>query len=206
MKRKIPILLATVLMIFAASACSKTENTQSEAVSEVQRTEELQEDRQNEEMNDEMRESKNMESEDGAKDKESKEKKILNLFYTEALMSKLVWAQPSAVTKAEAENWLDVLQFSPSQVGTIVAYEAGGQYKVLKARVAPEKDWEDDDIARIIVYGDGDVVLYESPDITKDTKAFDMEADISGLQAVSIKAVSIEGGSGHIILKDAVFE
>lgn len=207
MKRKIPVLLTAALMMFA-TACSNAESTQSstgaDAVSKEQKAEEMGEDRQEKG----EKKSKDPESEAAVKDEESRENEVevLNLFYTEPLMSKLVWTESSAKTKAEGESWTDVLQFSPSEVGTIVAYEAGGKYEVLKARVAPEEDWENDDIARIIVYGDGDVVLYESPEITKETKAFDMEADIRGLQAVSIKAVSIEGGSGHILLKDAVFE
>lgn len=210
MKRKILVLPVAVLMIFAA-ACSSAESTESgteaETASREQMTEEMRKKgKEDKGEKDKKEESKNTESEDTAEDEESEKSEVLNLFYTEPLMSKLVWAETSARTKVEGENWTDVLQFSPSEVGSMLAYEAGAQYKVLKAKIAPEEDWENEDIAQIIVYGDGDVVLYESPDITKDTAAFDMEVDISGLQAVSIKAVSIEGGSGHVILKDAVFE
>lgn len=121
------------------------------------------------------------------------------------LMKKLVWYESSAKTKVEGQHWTDVIQMSSSTVNTMVAYETGGMYKTFTAKAAPEDSWNDNDISRIIIYGDGDAVLYESPDITKNTTAFDINVNISGMKAFSIKAVSLEGG-GNILLKDAIIQ
>ncbi len=138
--------------------------------------------------------------------------KATPLFLRNPAHKSLVWYEAAAITSAEKAHWTSVIQISPSSLNAsgMVSYTTEGQYKKLRATVAPEDDWHDwgdgSASAKLIVYVDGNAVAYESPVITKDTKAFSIEVDITGKQAFSIKATETGGSAGHIILRDAVIE
>ncbi|MDO4788675.1 MAG: NPCBM/NEW2 domain-containing protein [Johnsonella sp.] len=138
---------------------------------------------------------------------QSSGKNPIYLFNTDPIEKSLVWFQGGELTSVEGESWSNVLEITPASLQGLgfISYSTQG-YKTLRARVAPSREWEAGERAKLIVYGDNGAKLYESADITKDTRAFDIEVDISGYQAIKIKAQEFDQDGSEILLKDARFE
>ena len=92
--------------------------------------------------------------------------------------------------------------------GDYIEFDNSAGYTHLKATVFPVKRWDGwygDDRMLLQVLSGEDEEFYATDDIYYDTKAFDIDVDISGYEKVRITAISVNNGD-YIGLANARFE
>ena len=71
--------------------------------------------------------------------------------------------------------------------GSYVQTALNGEYTLLTGYVAPSSQFSSSLMAKIIVYGDNDQVLYTSKDIHYNEKAFYFGADVTGQNQIRVE-------------------
>ncbi|MBP3804425.1 MAG: NPCBM/NEW2 domain-containing protein [Oribacterium sp.] len=103
------------------------------------------------------------------------------------------------------ELFANCLEFYSGYNDCHVAYLVNGQYDTLSLTYAPEKGFDEKAKGSITVYGDDDVILWESDEINYKSHIETDTIDISGQDEIRI-SVPHTGGHGYVIIKDLYLE
>ena len=119
----------------------------------------------------------------------SSKKSGLTLYNTEPILRGGAWKRESAVSNREIE------------------FDNSAGYTHFKATVFPEKgNWERDDRMLLQVLSGDEDEFYVTDDIYYDTRAFDIDVDISGYDKVRLKSTSVSNTYAFIAIANARFE
>ena len=104
------------------------------------------------------------------------------------------------------ELFANCLETTSSWYGGYAAYLLNGQYDTLSLTYAPEKGFGEKARGSITVYGDDEVILWESDEINYKSRTATDTVDISGQDEIRINVPAPTGGSGIVIIKDLYLE
>lgn len=127
----------------------------------------------------------------------------LTLYNATPILRYNVERKDSLVSNRENKSYTKCFKFWP---GRYIEFDNSAGYSHLKATVFPAKgDWDERDRMLLQVLSGEDEEFYVTEDIYYDTKAFDIDVDISGYEKVRIKAISVTNGA-YVGLANARFE
>ena len=127
----------------------------------------------------------------------------LTLFNANSLLNHYVDREDSLVSNRENKSYTKCFEFWP---GEYIEFDNSAGYTHLKATVFPAKGyWGEGDRVLLQVLSGEDEEFYVTQDIYYDTKAFDIDVDISGYEKVRIKVISVNNGA-YVGLANARFE
>ena len=86
---------------------------------------------------------------------------------------------------ADGNRWSNAIRLKGE--GSYVQTALNGEYTLLTGYVAPSSQFSSSLMAKIIVYGDNDQVLYTSKDIHYNEKAFYFGADVTGQNQIRVE-------------------
>lgn len=127
----------------------------------------------------------------------------LTLYNATPILNYYVDREDSLVSNRENKSYTKCFKF---WLGEYIEFDNSAGYTHLKATVFPAKgSWNENDRVLLQVLSGEDEEFYVTQDIYYDTKAFDIDVDISGYEKVRIKSISVNNG-GSIGLANARFE
>ena len=134
----------------------------------------------------------------------SSKKSGLTLFNTEPILRGGAWKQDSAVSNRENKSYTKAIVFDNDDY---IEFDNSAGYTHFKATVFPRKgDWGRDDRMLLQVLSGDEDEFYVTDDIYYDTRAFDIDVDISGYDKVRLKSTSVSGTYAEIAIANARFE
>ena len=134
----------------------------------------------------------------------SSKKSGLTLYNTEPILQGGAWKYESAVSNRENKSYTKVIVFSYNDY---IEFDNSAGYTHFKATVFPKKgDWDRDDRMLLQVLSGDEDEFYVTDDIYYDTRAFDIDVDISGYDKVRLKSTSVSGTYAYIAIANARFE
>ena len=127
----------------------------------------------------------------------------LTLYNATPILNYYVDREDSLVSNRENKSYTKCFKF---WLGRYIEFDNSAGYTHLKATVFPAKgSWNENDRVLLQVLSGEDEEFYVTQDIYYDTKAFDIDVDISGYEKVRIKAISVNSGD-YVGLANARFE
>lgn len=134
-------------------------------------------------------------------------KNKLSLFNAEPIISSGVRKRDSLASNRENKSFTNCLMFTSDDRGEYIEFDNSAGYTHFKATVFPVKDyWEEENRMLLQVLSGEDDEIYSTQDIYYDTKAFDIDVDISGYEKVRLKAVRVSQYMLDIAIANARFE
>lgn len=134
----------------------------------------------------------------------SSKKGGLTLFNATPLLNYGVWHKDSLISNRENKSYTKCFSLLS---GEYIEFDNSAGYTRLKATVFPAKDsWEEDQRMLLQVLSGEDEEFYVTDDIYYDTRAFDIDVDISGYEKVRLKGIKVSYWGGPIGIANARFE
>ena len=134
-------------------------------------------------------------------------KNKLSLFNTEPIIRSGVRKMDSLASNRENKSFTNCLMFVSDDLGEYIEFDNSAGYTHLKATVFPVKDfWGEGNRMLLQVLSGEDDEIYSTQDIYYDTKAFDIDVDITGYEKVRLKAVRVSQYRLDIAVANARFE
>lgn len=134
----------------------------------------------------------------------SSKKSGLTLFNTEPILQGGAGKWDSVVSNRENKSYTKAIVFDNDDY---IEFDNSAGYTHFKATVFPRKgDWGRDDRMLLQVLSGDEDEFYVTDDIYYDTRAFDIDVDISGYDKVRLKSTSVSGTYAEIAIANARFE
>ena len=137
--------------------------------------------------------------------KTSKNKDKVSLLQLDMVANKRMEVTSNCET-TRGELFANRIESKGGGFDSYAAYLVNGRYDTLSLTYAPKKGFDEKAKGSITVYGDDDVILWESDEINYKSHIETDTVDISGQDEIRISVPGTTEGGGYVIIKDLYLE